>query len=171
METRDPTVLIILGLFSLASTVFTGVVTYFVARLNTRQNVAENKATIRDDKTDNRVDLMWKAHLRRGESEAKQKQLAVETHKDGDKVITLVPDVRQAYNPIAPFLKDLRQRFPDPVQFTEEVETHYGDWLSKHICNVLGVSEYACLAMAVSVSEEKGSNDHLEKLTIMDVSK
>lgn len=111
----------------------------------------------RDNITDNRVDLLWKFHLSRGEVEAKRKKLVTEIEQVHTvDTIELSPEVRAAYEPLAPFLSHLRRTFSTSTreQLAELIEKRYGVWLVKHICQVLRVSEGACLRMALAVAEE-----------------
>lgn len=114
----------------------------------------------RDDVTDRRVDLMWEAYLRRGSVEAASKKLVLPSPRSpsGDPTMpTLRDDVRAAYEPIAPALRQLYQREGKGLtegQLAEKIEARFGAWLSRHICAVLGVTEFACLEMARIVATE-----------------
>lgn len=120
---------------------------------------AKEESDQRDDRTDGRVDLIWRSNLRRGAASAVNSRMA--KAKGGDMLAIKVtdPKVREAYAPIAPLLRELRREFPNEVAFTEEVLRRYGRWIEQHICDVLGIHDYECMAMAVSVSEE-GSDTH-----------
>lgn len=116
----------------------------------------------RDDVTDKRLDNMWDSHLQRGAVEATSKNLAVSIKDSQDVSAILVhPEVIRAYDPIAPALRRLRRSMPDatPGQFGEQVQKQFGPWITRHICAVLGVSDYACLAMAQKVAEKTNGSD------------
>lgn len=144
-----------------ASLAWNGWLTYLNAKLRVTQqengqriDEAKKENEKRDNRTDNRVDLWARSNLRRGAASAVNQQMA--ESKGGDMLAIKVtdPQVRAAYAPIAPLLKELRKQYPDVVAFTEEVLKRYGKWIEEHICDVLGIHDYECMAMAVSVSEE-----------------
>ena len=111
----------------------------------------------RDNATDARLDNLWNAHIMRGEVEVVEKRLALAVHYETDDPMKLLlkPEVVTAYKPIAPALRELRQAMPtaSPGVFAEAVEKRFGGWLTRHICPVIGVSDYACLAMARVVAD------------------
>lgn len=125
------------------------------------------KLWLRDNATDDRLeevrseqarrlDLLWEAHMLRGTVEVKTKRLATEVWTGDDaKKLLLRPDITAAYEPIAPALRALRRGMPDatPGQLGEAIEARFGHWLAHHICEVIGVNEYACLVMALTVAE------------------
>lgn len=117
---------------------------------------AKRDSDRRDDRTDNRVDLWALQNLRRGAGSAVQNQQAERKQKGGDMLAITVTDerVRAAFAPITPLLRELRKQYPDVVKFGEEVMSRYGKWIEEHICDVLGIYDFRCMAMAVSVSEE-----------------
>lgn len=122
----------------------------------TRKLVVELHA--RDDKTDFRLDRLWEAHMLRGTVEVKRRQLVTEVSTDSEvKLMLLRPDVRAAYEPIALALKELRATMKDATvaKLAEAIEIKFGPWLSRHICEVIGVNEYGCLAMAAAVADEE----------------
>lgn len=108
----------------------------------------------RDDKTDGRVDLWVKQNLRRGSVRAVKAEMARPKDPQMKSITITDPEVREAYQPLVPYLKEIRHRYPDEVAFTEKVLEERGDWIIKHICEPLNIGEYECIAMAVSVSEE-----------------
>jgi len=118
----------------------------------------------RDDYTDRRVDLLWKGRLERGAVEAIQKNLVQPANRENIMAVLMRPDVVAAYEPIAPALRELRSKMTglSKERLGEEVERKFGAWLVQHICSVLGVTEFACLTMALSIAEQNGSN-HLEQ--------
>lgn len=81
--------------------------------------------------------------------------------------MTLQPEIRAAYDPIAPTLRDIRRGMPrgytngqlaeaiNSYRFLGEHGGNLGDWLLRHICHPLNVSEGACIDMAILVAEEK----------------
>lgn len=151
---------------SLASAAWTGWLTYLNAKLKAQQEMnklhieqAKFESDKRDDKTDKRVDLIWKSNLRRGSIRAVKSDMATPKDSKMTSIMVTDPVVRLAYQPIAPFLKAIRKQYPDPVAFIEEVLKEHGEWIATHICDVLGIGEYECMAMAVSVSEE-GTHEH-----------
>lgn len=104
-----------------------------------------------------RHDLLLQAILRRGtaESRAKLKQLAPEG-EDMTATLDLRADVRAAYGPIAGELRRLYRARPGQTRedFFEIVERRYGDWLVRHICVPLDVSEFACHDVAWIIAQE-----------------
>jgi hypothetical protein len=116
----------------------------------------------RDNVTDQRVDRLVQAHLNRGFVEASREKLTRPVPAKGDNVadVLLRADVRRAYEPIAPALRRLKKSMPGATsgQFAEAVERDFGQWLAKHICAVLNVSDYACWAMAQLVAEDEPEN-------------
>lgn len=132
--------------------VYLGSITAFIAAVSGLV-AAFVKLWRRDEVQDRRLDLLWEAHVRRGSSEAAQLKLTKPV-EDSDMQAELRVDVRAAYDPIAPALREIRKSYPDPGRFAEEVEKRYGDWLVRHICDVLGVSNFACLAMAKLVTDD-----------------
>ena len=116
----------------------------------------------RDDVTDQRLDNLWEAHMRRGAAEATFKKLAVPIGgKEDVSAILVRPEVIRAYDPIAPALRRIRREMKGSAsgQFAERVEKELGPWIAKHICAVLGVSEYAWLVMAQQVAEQPNGVD------------
>lgn len=109
----------------------------------------------RDNATDERVRKLWQSNLRRGEVEAfntgKVERLDVAT-------VVLNPVAAAAYEPVAPFLRQLLREYPrlseDDALFAEKIEDRFGEWLVKHICGPLGVTNFACLHMALLVAKE-----------------
>lgn len=135
-----------------------GLVTTVVAGV-----VALVKLLRRDDVTDRRVDLLWQANLRRGAVESSS---ALKRLKGANEVDTLLhpaqllrPDVVAAYEPVAPYLRELRRNNPGigRVAFAELVETNLGDWMMRYICMPMNVSSYACHDAAWEVSEMRPS--------------
>lgn len=122
--------------------------------------VAVYKLWRRDKITDERVDLMWRAHLARGEQEALGRGMIQRAEpKDDDNMtadLHLNANVRAAYGPIASILKAIYARNPTPEKFAEAVEKEHGAWLSRFICGPLGVNQFACLSMALIVAQENG---------------
>ncbi len=148
------------------STAWSGWLQYKHAQLkadqeSSKQMVIEAKkqADERDDKTDNRVDLIWRQNLRRGSLRAVQSKKARPKDSNMQAITVTDPEVREAYQPLVPFLKEIRRRHPDPVAFTEKVLEERSEWIIRHICEPLGIGEWECIAMALSVSEE-GTKDH-----------
>ncbi len=130
-------------------------------KLKAEQDNAKNEiqrakkiADERDDKTDGRVDLWVKSNLRRGSIRAVESDMARPKDPQMNNLIVTDPQVREAYQPLVPFLKQIRQKYPDEIRFSEKLLEDHGDWLILHICKPLGVGEYECLAMAFSVSGE-----------------
>lgn len=150
-ENHNFIISIVSAVLSFVAAIFASLMGYLSVKASREVKKVEQQTTIRDNVTDDRVDLIWKAQLRRGEAEAEQKGLIV---KDNAMAYTVPSDIRKAYAPIAPFLKQLRKQYPEPEKFSEQVEHGYGEWLSEHICKVIGMSNYACLRIAVSISEE-----------------
>jgi hypothetical protein len=118
--------------------------------------VAIFKLWQRDKVTDKRVDLMWRAHLARGQQEGLDKGMIQRVKKDESMAshLCLDAETRAAYKPIAPALKAIYAKDPRPAKFAEAVEEEYGAWLSRFICGPLGVNQFACLSMALIVAKE-----------------
>lgn len=106
----------------------------------------------RDDHTDARLDSLWEAQMRRGMIEALEKKLVVQHPKEadpGDTVeLAIRPDVRRAYEPIAPVLREILKETKSEGQFAEVVNIRLGDWIVKHICEPLGLRDMSCYKMA-----------------------
>jgi hypothetical protein len=110
-----------------------------------------------------RLDLFWRARLLRGTAEALAKNLVVEQvapdsidpDEGGFMTVAVTPAVYAAYEPIAPQLVAMRAKYKDACQteFAEAIEERFGPWLARFVCAVLGVSEYACIVMAVSIAD------------------
>jgi len=149
---------------SAASMAWTGWLTFRNNQLKNEVELAKIENDKRDNHTDYRVDRIWKSNLRRGSIRAVKSDMA--RAKDSNMVSITVTDpiVRQAYQPIVPFLKEIRRRFPDEVAFTEQVLEEHGEWIAMHICEPLGIGEYECMAMAVSVSEEETKEHRISPL-------
>ncbi len=112
----------------------------------------------RDDVTDDRVDQLWRAHLRRGLAEGLTKNFIQERRGEIAVVHTLSPEVEAAYLPIAAGLRQIHSDNAGltPERLVQVIETHYGDWLGKFICRTLGINDYACLQMALMVAYGRG---------------
>jgi hypothetical protein len=111
-----------------------------------------------------RLDLFWRARLLRGTAEALARNLVVEQvgpdesidpDAGGFMTVAVTPAVFTAYEPIAPQLVAMRAKYEDATQteFAEAIEERFGPWLARFVCAVLGVSEYACIVMAVSIAD------------------
>ncbi len=154
-----------------ASMAWNGWLTYLNAKLkaeqeNSKRMVIDAKKVSdeRDDRTDNRVDLIWRSNLRRGSIRAVKGDMARPKDNGMNSITVTDPQIRQAYQPLVPFLKEIRRRFPDPVAFSERVLEEHGDWIAMHICEPLNIGEYECIAMAVSVSEEQTQEHRISPL-------
>jgi hypothetical protein len=126
-----------------------------------RNRAAEAHRELReaDDVTDRRVDLVWQSKMRRGLAEGVNKKL-ITPSEDPSVSAQLRLDVKSAYQHIAMDLRDFYAREGSGIpeeQFAEKVEAKYGDWLTRHICIPLGVSEDACVHIAVEVAKEPTS--------------
>src|SRR3954469_3673175 len=111
-----------------------------------RDNATDDRLEDVRQEQSHRLDLLWEAHMLRGTVEVKTKRLATEVWRGEDaRQLLLRPDVAAAYEPIAPALRLLRKSFPDANrgQMGEAIETRFGHWLASHICEVIGVNEYA----------------------------
>lgn len=111
-----------------------------------------------------RLDTFWSAHLLRGKAEALREDLVVETH-GGD---TFSPDdleggfmplaVRQRaaklYEKVTPSLQKLRAANPDATegQMAELIERQFGGWIARNVCTKLGINQFACIVMAISLA-------------------
>ena len=115
---------------------------------------AKREADQRDDRTDDRVDLIWRSNLRRGSIRAVESDMARPKDPQMNTITVTDPEVREAYQPLVPFLKAIRQRYPDEVAFTEQLLKDHGEWILMHICKPLRIGEFECVAMAYSVSGE-----------------
>jgi hypothetical protein len=120
----------------------------------------------RDNVTDDRVDLLWRSFIIRGEAEMVIRQLATQ-NGEAVRPYTIRPDTRAAYEPIAPALRELRRSNIglSDERFAEMVAKKYDAWLVKHICIPLGISQGACQAMALSVANEPPPSQEVTPLT------
>lgn len=124
---------------------------------------------------DRRIDLFWRARLLRGTAEALQKRLASEQvgpesidPESGGFVIAITPAAARHYEPIAERLAATHAKYKDesPTRLAELIEERFGPWIAANICVPLGVSEYACIVMALSIAsgvkpvELPGTGDH-----------
>lgn len=107
-----------------------------------------------DNRINSRVDLIWKSNLRRGSIRAVENDMARPKDPQMNSITVTDPEVREAYQPLVPFLKEIRKRYPGEVAFTEKLLEEHGDWIIMHICKPLQIGEYECVAMAYSVSGE-----------------
>lgn len=108
-----------------------------------------------------RIDLFWRARLLRGTAEGLQKRLLSEQvgpdtddPERGFMTVAVTPAVYRRYEPIAAALVRSRQKNADvsPTRLAELIEERFGPWIAGHICMPLGVSEYACVVMALSIA-------------------
>lgn len=121
-------------------------------------NRLKSRQESRDDHTDNRLDLWADFQLRRGRVEALQKGLMSAIPEGPAVPLTLRPDVRNAYDPVAPYLRRRYRKASEKslsrVQFAEVIEHEFGPWMARHICAPLGISDGACLDIAIEVAME-----------------
>ena len=130
--------------------------TFFLPALATFLNQVK-KLVRRDDHQDERLDLILEALLRRGRAEGKRRSLLVEVPEDKKMPTVMSLEARTAFAPIAPALRKLRMSLTQPVnraRLAEAIEKQYGEWISKHICAVLGITNFACWDLACLTAEE-----------------
>ena len=156
---------------SAASMAWNGWLTYLNAKLKAEQEAAKTEIKVakkiadeRDDRTDGRVDLWVKSNLRRGSIRAVEQDMARPKDPQMNHITVTDPDVREAYQPLVPFLKEIRRQYPSEVAFSEKLLEERGDWLVLHICKPLGIGEYECIAMAYSVSAEATQEHRISAL-------
>lgn len=107
----------------------------------------------------------WEGHLLRGKVEALQRGLAVEwfdtsngsPEQEGDFMPLAVRQLAHAlYDPIRVQLMALRGRFPvaSETEMAQMIERRFGGWLARNVCMKLGVNQFACVVMAISVADD-----------------
>ncbi|HVK09526.1 MAG TPA: hypothetical protein VM597_12185 [Gemmataceae bacterium] len=111
-----------------------------------------------------RLDTFWSAHLLRGKAEALREDLVVETHGGGN---FSPDDLEGAFMPLAvrqraaklyekaiPALQKLRAANPEAteVQMAELIERQFGGWIARNVCTQLGINQFACIVMAISLA-------------------
>lgn len=116
-------------------------------------------------RNDSRLERLWRGHLLRGKVEAIGKGLAVETFGD---VSSISPDweggfmplavrsnIAKLFEPAAERLKALWAKNPGATdeELADLIEIGFSGWMARNICLVLGVNQYACIAMAISVAK------------------
>jgi hypothetical protein len=100
----------------------------------------------------------------RGTAEALRERLAVEQIGCDDEIdpdvggfltIAVTPATFKAYERIVGDLVDLRKRYTDlsAVELGDVIERRFGPWLARYVCVPLGVSNFACVVMAVSIAD------------------
>lgn len=108
---------------------------------------------------------MYESHLLRGKIEVLQKGLGEEffdtsPSESPEGEATFMPlairkKAHALYSPIAPQLRGIRERNPEATEgeIGRFIERRFGKWLARNICVPLGVWQYACIAMAISVAD------------------
>jgi len=149
-----------------AQAIWSGVLQYLNRRLDLEVQRNKAESQVRDAVTDDRVDSIYRANYERGVMAAKKRPdlvnpPSVKAIPHGGTMANLVldpasitPEVREAYKPIVPFLREIRKQYPDPAKFSEVVLKEHGAWLLRHICDPLDVKDFECLAIARAVSED-----------------
>lgn len=109
-----------------------------------------------------RLDDFWRGHLLRGTSEGRNRGLLVEQVgpedtvelEEGFTTIAVTPVVAEAFAPIADQLVTMRKKYEDATytELAELVERRFGPWLARFICTSLGVNQFACIVMAISIA-------------------
>ena len=136
-----------------------------------RASESEERALLNEG----RIDALWKLARTRGQVEAVMQGKAVEDTTrqgasrpwkvDSKMRITLRPEIRQIFDPIAADLRAIyRSRAWPKEQLIEFLDARYGDWLVRNVCLPQGLHDMACLAMAEEVAmeqDEPEGNDSL----------
>lgn len=109
------------------------------------------------------INTMWNGMLRRGAVEAEIKGLVTKVNVHSPEFNFLIqPEVRAAYNPIAPSLRRLyidsckKQKNLSEAELAQLIEQNFGPWLVRHICEPLGVHDMACIRMAIDIAKQPG---------------
>lgn len=111
-----------------------------------------------------RLNDFWESHLLRGTSEGLTRGLlveqvgpedAVDSMEGGFMTVAVTPLVAEAFAPIADKLVAMRQKYKDACrsEFAELIERRFGAWLARFICTALGVNQFACIVMAISIAD------------------
>lgn len=109
-----------------------------------------------------RLERFWRARLLRGTAEALTARYVVEQigpesidpDQGGFMPVALSQEAYSAYEPIADKLKEMYKKYQNATdtEFAEAIEDRFGAWLARFVCAVLGISNYACLVMAMAVA-------------------
>lgn len=126
-----------------------------------------------------RITLFWRSRIMRGTVEALYKGLVSQQIADDvvdyeDMVpLAVTPFVYQTFSPIQERLKEVRKRNPDAehIELAEIIEERFGPWMVQNICISLGVTEYACIVMALSIADGippvEGSKMHVPLIPVV----
>ena len=59
------------------------------------------------------------------------------------------------YEPIKAQLQAIRKRNPDAseTEMAKLIERRFGGWLARNVCIKLGVMQWACIVMAISIAD------------------
>lgn len=154
---------IILALIGFATAVISALI-ILVAQLTVlrrRLNELAQESRQADQHTDRRVDAVWQANAKRGKMVGVEKGVIAPTEPTGAGVANMPstafavrPDVRAAFRPILSALKALHNPTMTDGQWAEVLSTHYDDWILRHICGPLGMSDYECWAAARVLAAE-----------------
>lgn len=162
-----------------ANTAWNSWLTYRNRKLDFEVRQHNTDAQHRDKITDSRVDQIWKSNYERGVISAKQRPdlligpdpIRQISHAGSYQTMLLDPksipvEVKDAYSPIIPFLKQLRLECADPARFSELLDKELGTWILRHICEPLRIVDYECMAIARAIAEEavNGSKFDLKAL-------
>ncbi len=112
---------------------------------------------------EHRIDQFWRSRLLRGTAEGLRLRIISEqVGPDTDDperdfmTVAVSPAAFRRYAPVARALAQVRQKNPgaSPTRLAELIEERFGPWIASHICVPLGVSDYACIVMALSIANE-----------------
>jgi hypothetical protein len=111
------------------------------------------------------IDTFWTAHLLRGKAEALRNDLVLETFGDsstpdfdlegGFMPLAVRARAAKLYEKVVPVLRGMRAANPRATEqvMAELIEKRLGGWIARHVCTKLGVNQFACVVMAISLAD------------------